>query len=114
MRVWMISFLVLFGIVELYQWMRDFTLPLPVFILGGALLAIASNYGKYAGWSLAEPPTQSDGERAKTPSTRGLTNRPNWSNLHQSSSQPMLKTQGSISFTIRRHDPEGRGNDGSA
>jgi hypothetical protein len=41
---------------ELHQWMKNFTLPLPVFILAGALLAIASNYGKYAGWSFQQQP----------------------------------------------------------
>ncbi|MGQ4648563.1 hypothetical protein [Lyngbya aestuarii] len=113
MRVWMISFLVLFGIVELYQWIRDFTLPLPVFILSGALLAIASNYDKSTDWSWGEQPTKPDTDQVKILSTRGLTNPPNWKNLHQSSSQSMLKTQSSISFTIRRPEPKVKDNDRS-
>ncbi len=48
MKVWIASFLVLFAIAELYQWAKHFTLPLPVYILGGAFLAIASNY---EGWA---------------------------------------------------------------
>ena len=46
MRVWVASFLLLFGFAEIYQWLKQFTLPLPVYILGGAFLAIASNYDK--------------------------------------------------------------------
>lgn len=46
MRVWLTSFILLFGAVELFQWMREITLPMPIFILGGAFLAIASNYDK--------------------------------------------------------------------
>lgn len=53
MKIWATTFVVLFGLVELYQWVQHFswtiTLPLPVFILGGAALAIASNYDKRAG-----------------------------------------------------------------
>lgn len=47
MRVWLASFLLLFAIAEVYQWAKHFTLPLPIFILGGAFLAIVSNYDKY-------------------------------------------------------------------
>ncbi|MBZ8179390.1 hypothetical protein [Oscillatoria salina] len=46
MKVWIVSFFLLFGLAELYQWAKDITLPLPVFILAGAFLAIASNYEK--------------------------------------------------------------------
>lgn len=50
MKVWIASFLVLFGMAEIYQWLKHFTLPLPVYILGGAFLAIASNYEKITGF----------------------------------------------------------------
>jgi hypothetical protein len=43
MQVWVICFVVFFGAAELYQWVRGLTLPLPVFIVLGGLLAIASN-----------------------------------------------------------------------
>ena len=42
-KVWIVSFLLLLGLVECYQWVKHFHLPLPALILGGALLAIASN-----------------------------------------------------------------------
>ncbi|MBV8883244.1 MAG: hypothetical protein JO235_04490 [Chroococcidiopsidaceae cyanobacterium CP_BM_RX_35] len=46
MRIWLTCFGVLFAIAEFCQWVQHLTLPLPVYILGGALLAIASNYNK--------------------------------------------------------------------
>ncbi len=46
MRLWLISFLLLFGTAELFQWVQQVSLPLPIFVLGGAFLAIASNYDK--------------------------------------------------------------------
>jgi hypothetical protein len=60
MKIWLACFGVLFAIAELYQWLKHLTLPLPMYILGGALLAIASNHNKLASspWrdSDAEPP----------------------------------------------------------
>lgn len=50
MRVWFSCFLVLFMLSELFQWMKQLSLPLPVFILGGAFLAITSNYDRRAGF----------------------------------------------------------------
>ncbi|MBR8836110.1 MAG: hypothetical protein DSM106950_19315 [Stigonema ocellatum SAG 48.90 = DSM 106950] len=49
MRVWLACFLVLFGVVELFDWVQKFSLPLPIYILGGAFLAVASNYDKFFG-----------------------------------------------------------------
>ena len=46
MRVWLTSFILLFGAAELFQWAKSLTLPMPIFVLGGAFLAIASNYDK--------------------------------------------------------------------
>lgn len=46
MRVWLVCFLVLFGSAEFLQWLSKFSLPLPVFILGGVFLAVISNYDK--------------------------------------------------------------------
>ncbi|NEO74118.1 hypothetical protein [Moorena sp. SIO3H5] len=59
-KIWIASVLVFFVIVEIYQWVRHVTLPLPVFILAGALLAIASNYGKHPGWIFRQPSFGSD------------------------------------------------------
>ena len=105
MRVWITSVLVVFGMVELYQWTKNFTLPLPVFILAGVLLAIASNYHKYAGWSF-QSLAQSDTKPVQTPLGDGLTETPNWSNLKPSSAKLLLKPTRSISFTIGRRTPE--------
>lgn len=104
MRVWITSFLVLFGIVELYQWMRHFSVPLPMFILAGALLAIASNYGKYGGWSFQEYSHDGDDRQPrKIPSIEDSANTSKWANLQQS----LSKSQDSISFTIsRRQEPK--------
>ena len=46
MRVWLVSFVLLFGAAELFEWARALTLPMPIFIFGGIFLAIASNYDK--------------------------------------------------------------------
>lgn len=46
MRVWLVSVAVLFVLAEIYISLKDFILPLPIYILGGAFLAIASNYEK--------------------------------------------------------------------
>ncbi|WP_038021033.1 hypothetical protein [Synechocystis sp. PCC 7509] len=52
MKVWLSCFLVLFAIAELYQWAQNVTLPLPFYILGGAVLAVASNTDKRLGFLL--------------------------------------------------------------
>lgn len=49
MRVWLVTCLILFGLVEIYQWVKGFILPFPIYILGGAFLAIASNSEKGIG-----------------------------------------------------------------
>jgi hypothetical protein len=49
MRVWLACFLVLFALAELFDWLQEFSLPLPIYILGGAFLAVASNYDKIIG-----------------------------------------------------------------
>lgn len=41
---WLVCVGVLFVLAEFVLWIKDFILPLPVYILGGAFLAIASNY----------------------------------------------------------------------
>jgi hypothetical protein len=102
MRVWITSVLVVFGMVELYQWMKNFTLPLPVFILAGAVLAIASNYGKYAGWSFQSPSAQSQTQPVQTPLRDELTQPSKGSKLNASSAKSLPQATREISFTIRR------------
>jgi hypothetical protein len=46
MQVWIISFVVLFVLYECWDWLSQLNLPLPVFVVGGLFLAIASNYDK--------------------------------------------------------------------
>ncbi|NEP12726.1 MAG: hypothetical protein F6K14_21460 [Symploca sp. SIO2C1] len=101
MRVWIFSFLVLLGMVELYQWMKNFSIPLPVFIVGGALLAIASNYGKYTGWSFGQQQDKSEAKNhLSTPTVTSFANPPNQELLNQSTSNPVVQPTRSISFTI--------------
>ena len=52
MKVWLSCFLVLFAIAECYQWAQHITIPLPFYILGGAVLAVASNADKRLGFFL--------------------------------------------------------------
>jgi hypothetical protein len=49
MRVWLACFVVLFALAEFFDWLQEFSLPLPIYILGGAFLAVASNYDKIIG-----------------------------------------------------------------
>ncbi|MGK7940394.1 MAG: hypothetical protein AB4062_09645 [Crocosphaera sp.] len=46
MRLWISAVFVLFVFVQFYQWVKGFILPLPIYVLAGAFLAIASNYHK--------------------------------------------------------------------
>jgi hypothetical protein len=66
MRVWIGSFLGLFAIAELFQWLKGFTLPMPAYILGGALLAIASNYDRSASLPFERSDTESSPHPALT------------------------------------------------
>lgn len=47
MRVWAACVVVFFGVAELYQWLQDVTLPLPVYGIAGLLLAVISNSDKW-------------------------------------------------------------------
>ncbi len=49
MRVWLVCFVVLFALAQLFDWVKGLQLPLPIYILGGAFLAVASNYDKLFG-----------------------------------------------------------------
>lgn len=92
MRVWLTSFVLLFGAAELYQWAQDLTLPMPIFILGGAFLAIASNYDK-----LRNLPIHIDYE---APADKPKSVSPATSN--PVSAKPKAATAQPISFDIRR------------
>lgn len=108
MKVWITCFVLLFGVAEVLQWVQQFSLPLPIFILGGAFLAIASNYDK-----LTNMPFHLDYEKPETlkeepPVARSL-------NVPQAPLQKTVRdslndrpNQRPISFTIRKpQQPEG-------
>jgi len=44
MKVWFVTCVCLFVLVQLCQWIKGFFLPLPLYLLAGALLSLASNY----------------------------------------------------------------------
>jgi hypothetical protein len=46
--VWIGLFFVLFIVAELYQSVKDVQLPFPVYLILGAVLAVASNYDRHA------------------------------------------------------------------
>jgi hypothetical protein len=45
-QAWITIVFILFALVELFQWVKGFILPLPIYVFAGAFLAIASNYDK--------------------------------------------------------------------
>jgi hypothetical protein len=96
MRFWITSVLVLFGIAEIFQSLKHFSVPMPMFILTGALLAIASNYNKLTNWSLRNTTAE--------PRLMDSANSSNWNNLSQSQPKPAVQTPWSISFIINRSD----------
>jgi hypothetical protein len=96
MKFWIASFLVLFSVAELFQWLKHFTLPLPIYILGGAFLAIASNYDRRSGFPFRHP-----NDEPAPPVMRSVTQ-------HQASQIKSAIPQPSrpLSFTIQRSHPE--------
>ena len=44
LKAWLFGVGILFVLAEFSIWLKQFILPLPIYILGGAFLAIASNY----------------------------------------------------------------------
>ncbi len=44
MKFWLVSFILIFALAQFILWVKNFFLPLPLYIFGGAFLAIASNY----------------------------------------------------------------------
>ncbi|MGV0027086.1 hypothetical protein [Phormidesmis priestleyi] len=90
MQVWLASFFVLFALSELFQWMKHLSLPLPVFILGGAFLAIASNYDRRASFPFNLLNDESSISDASVPEAIA----------------PSPKEQRPISFTIRKPERE--------
>ncbi|MDJ0743985.1 MAG: hypothetical protein QNJ32_11550 [Xenococcaceae cyanobacterium MO_167.B27] len=46
MKAWLVSVGILFVVFEVFSWLKNFILPLPIYILAGAFIAITSNYDK--------------------------------------------------------------------
>ncbi|MEL6579351.1 MAG: hypothetical protein AAFQ14_06345 [Cyanobacteria bacterium J06621_12] len=46
LKAWLFGVGILFVLAEFSIWLKQFILPLPLYILAGAFLAIASNYEK--------------------------------------------------------------------
>lgn len=46
LKAWLVGVGILFVLAEFGIWLKQFMLPLPTYIIGGAFLAIASNYEK--------------------------------------------------------------------
>ncbi len=98
MRIWLACFIVLFGLAELFQWMKQLSLPLPVFILGGAFLAIASNYEKRAGFPFNQLP-RSFNHPLESPDPDSF------ASVHPISQAPAgcpAQSQRTVSFVIRK------------
>ena len=76
MKVWLACFLVLFALAELFDWLKKFNLPLPIYILGGAFLAVASNYDRIFDSYFADSSIEASLEQSKldslTPSTNPI------------------------------------------
>jgi hypothetical protein len=43
LRFWLVCFALLFVVVSIWEWLRELTLAFPLCLLGGVILAIASN-----------------------------------------------------------------------
>jgi hypothetical protein len=48
-QFWVLIVVILFVGVQLFQWLQGVILPLPLYVMAGAFLAIASNYDKGMG-----------------------------------------------------------------
>jgi hypothetical protein len=91
MRIWVTCFVLLFGAAELLDWLQKFSMPLPIFILGGVFLAIASNYSK-----LSNLPFHPEYEEPELPTSDIL------KAVSAPASTPDTTSPRPISFTIQK------------
>lgn len=87
MRVWLACFLLLFALAELFDWLKKFNLPLPIYILGGAFLAVASNYDKIVGSYFSDGGMEVSGEPPQLNSTPPALDSVTVENLQESGKQ---------------------------
>jgi hypothetical protein len=120
MQMWAVCFVVFFGMAEFYEWAQGMTLSTPVLIVAGVLLAIASNYRKWAGLSSeltnASPSTSVQDSQSYPTEPHLMSNSPSSSQSVSSASAPpryypgpqlpnlIPQSQRSISFTIPKSD----------
>ncbi|NDJ17193.1 hypothetical protein [Myxacorys almedinensis] len=92
----LVCFIVLFGLSQFFQWAQQMTLPLPIFVLGGAFLAIASNFNKRAGL----PFSLLDERSHQLPETPVSKQSPELVESEAMPIQPAAQLSKPISFTI--------------
>jgi hypothetical protein len=63
-QAWIAIFFILLAVAELYQSVKDITLPFPIYLVLGAVLAVASNYQQQTGFGQAQKVTL---QEIKTP-----------------------------------------------
>ncbi|GAB4370598.1 MAG: hypothetical protein Kow00121_11440 [Elainellaceae cyanobacterium] len=104
-QVWVVCFVIFFGSAELYQWVQGITLPMPVFVIAGALLAIASNADKFPRKStlLTSPTSVSSPAPPASPAPAPAPVTASPQRHYPGAQLPKLSPQSwrSISFTIR-------------
>jgi len=113
MYVWLVCFVVLFGLAELYPWVQGVVLPFPLMLLAGVGLAIASNLsGSNLSGSnlnqrsgLSEPSTPPSQVPAPAAIAAEATSAPAVPSPHPQTLPQSLTTSpppDTISFTIRK------------
>jgi len=114
MKLWLVSFLILFFGAEAIQWILQFhwfsgvELSLPVVVMGGIGLAVASNYRQFQALGLLPEmfPAAEPLASKETP-TRSLTEStpPHLEKSPPVETTPTLKKGNSISFEIHKPKP---------
>jgi hypothetical protein len=56
-QAWIAIFFILLAVAELYQSVKDITLPFPIYLVLGAVLAVASNYQQPLGFGQTQKVT---------------------------------------------------------
>lgn len=91
-KAWLVSVGILFVLAELSIWLKQFMLPLPIYILAGAFLAITSNYEK-GFWTLFRQEDSLDSDILTQTATLIESTQTLESNNHQFSSLPETKQE---------------------
>ena len=109
MKLWVVCFVILFGSFEFYQWIRqvtwfaEFQISLPLSVVGGIVLAIASNYDLMSGLPfnlLGDGAPPSNGLNSTLPSPADTPKMMKQGNRRPISFQVFAAPKRSISFEI--------------